>query len=122
MQSQEIKQLQTNEKEKIQDNYQSGDNHLDHHKPDHHQSNRPQLHLVTEADLEAVPVPGETVEPVRKRSKSGQGPVTSYYWCRTCRKKTPINMAKSCDCGITMCNSCWEEWDVTCPICDTSML
>ncbi|WP_418792108.1 hypothetical protein [Phosphitispora sp. TUW77] len=45
--------------------------------------------------------------------------VTAYYWCRVCKQKTPVTEAKSCDCGVTMCNLCWAEWDFICPICES---
>ena len=48
-------------------------------------------------------------------------PVTVYYWCRVCQEKHPASECRSCDCGVTMCNSCWSEWDVTCPICETDL-
>lgn len=47
--------------------------------------------------------------------------VTVYYWCRVCQQKHPASECKSCDCGVTMCNSCWNEWDIICPICETDL-
>jgi len=46
---------------------------------------------------------------------------TTHFWCRTCKEKTPANLTKSCECGMIMCISCWEEWEVTCPICDAAV-
>ncbi len=46
---------------------------------------------------------------------------TTYFWCRTCKQQTPVHLTKTCDCGMIMCVSCWEEWEVTCPICDATV-
>lgn len=48
-------------------------------------------------------------------------PVTVFYWCRVCQQKTPSSETKSCDCGVIMCNTCWQEWEDTCPICETNL-
>ncbi|MDA8211730.1 MAG: hypothetical protein M0021_07635 [Clostridia bacterium] len=47
--------------------------------------------------------------------------VTVFYWCRVCQQKHPASECKSCDCGVTMCNSCWNEWEIICPICETDL-
>jgi len=44
--------------------------------------------------------------------------VTTHFYCRTCKQKTPVEHTRSCTCGMIMCVSCWNEWEVTCPICD----
>lgn len=46
---------------------------------------------------------------------------TSHFWCRTCKEKVPVHLTKTCDCGMIMCISCWEEWEVTCPVCDSTI-
>ena len=46
---------------------------------------------------------------------------TSHFWCRTCKEKTPAHLTKACDCGMIMCVTCWEEWEVTCPVCDSTV-
>ncbi len=62
---------------------------------------------------------GAAAEDVRKNQKGAA--VVAYYWCRVCKIKTPATEAKSCDCGVTMCNRCWGEWDFICPLCDSDM-
>jgi hypothetical protein len=47
--------------------------------------------------------------------------VTTHFWCRTCKQKTPANLTAACDCGMIMCINCWEEWSATCPICDAKI-
>jgi hypothetical protein len=47
--------------------------------------------------------------------------VTSHFFCRTCKERTPAHNIKHCDCGMIMCVSCWDEWEVTCPICDNTI-
>ncbi len=84
------------------------------------QPDSPSLHIITTtAANEELPFDVEE-EPARERQKSAWT-VTAYYWCRVCKKKTPVKDAKSCDCGVTMCNVCWAEWDFICPICESDM-
>lgn len=83
------------------------------------QEEKPRLQLVTETAEELTVATQVRVE--YDDRPAWQKTITAYYWCRVCKQKTPASMAKSCDCGVTMCNSCWEEWDVTCPICGTDL-
>jgi len=89
---------------------------------DNYRPEKPALHLVLETIQETTVVTGEKVENITEYRRQEQKPaVTAYYWCRICHQKAPITNAKSCDCGVTMCNSCWAEWDSTCPICEADM-
>lgn len=84
------------------------------------QPDSPSLHIITKpVETEEISF-GETAEPIREQRKS-RWTVTAYYWCRVCKQKTPVTDAKSCDCGVTMCNVCWAEWDFICPICESDM-
>lgn len=99
MQSQGTQKVKIEEEDKVQ---------AEHH-PD-----KTHLQLISETVEETSVVTEVKVELTRSS-------VTAYYWCRVCKQKTPASQAKSCDCGVTMCNSCWEEWEVTCPICDSDL-
>lgn len=68
-------------------------------------------------NLKLVKKPVEVI--VHDRSYAGF--VTTHFWCRTCKEKTPAAETRTCDCGMIMCVTCWEEWEATCPICDAAV-
>ena len=70
------------------------------------------LHLVVKTHVETRSEP---------RRETHLQVMTSYYWCRSCFSKHPIKHTKSCDCGIIICNTCLEEYEGTCPICDATL-
>jgi len=51
--------------------------------------------------------------------RSRTAAVTSYFWCRSCHSKSPIVETKSCDCGVIVCNDCLDDFEGTCPMCDS---
>ncbi len=61
-----------------------------------------------------------TVE-VKAHGRSYGGVATTHFWCRTCKEKTPVAETRTCECGMIMCVTCWEEWEATCPICDSAV-
>jgi len=101
MQAHGIRQIQTREDEQAYENKDQPDKSLGY------------------PDTENVEETTVTVRHWQKKKK--EATVVAYYWCRVCKLKTPATEAKSCDCGVTMCNRCWGEWDFICPLCDSDM-
>ena len=80
------------------------------------------------AHYEPVEEPKKTIHLVKKttvvveqRRTGHRVFATTHFWCRTCKEKTPAEETRTCDCGMIMCNTCWEEWEVTCPLCDAAI-
>lgn len=74
------------------------------------ETHRHKLSLVTEVEDTPVTAVTEKVNVYQR---------TDVWWCRQCKQRTLMSESKSCECGIIMCNSCWEEWESECPICET---